>query len=67
MKTNKISLPELRGRLYEKTYKVDMRDNFPTLITRSTSLVIFDLKSFHKSANDLISNFGPPKVCSNLI
>ena len=41
--------------------------NFPTLNTRSTPLVIFDLKSFHKSANGLfISNIGPPIVCSYL-
>ena len=62
------AIPQLRGRLYEKTYKVDMGGNFPTLNTRSTSLVIFDLKSFHKSANGLfISNIGPPIVCSCLI
>ena len=62
------TLPQLRGRLYEMTYKVDMAGNFPTLNTRSTSLVIFDLKSFHKSADGLfIPDFDPPIVCSYLI
>ena len=51
--TYDASVPQLRGRLYEKTYKVEMGGNFPTSNTRLISLVIFDLNSFHKSTNGL--------------